>query len=692
MPIVKINGYTIKLPFNPYEAQIKSMETLLNSFDTGNASLIESPTGTGKSLAILCAALGYLETLKGKENEESVKKVKTTILDENLKKFFNEQSSEEEKKKVGPKIYIASRTHKQLDQLVSQLRTTDYNPSISVLGSRTQYCINSKAKNALDINTACRDLVDSKQCHFRHGVGRLKKKVGNIFDIEEIKEKGKNCAGCPYFAARELAENADVIFAPYNYLLDPRIRNSMDIDLDGSIVIIDEAHNVEDTCRSAGSFEFDSKLLDLWTNELLSAARKSALLEKDVKPNFLTLIEFIGKFKKHKGITCNESNFEFNFKIFKGKQILQQLEQMEISQISFNVFTAALGELCGNEEANSLMSQSLTQSLRRLEFVFSVLFTKSTKEYVLCYKQNKKESEKFEFSFWLLDSSLIFNLTAARAKAVCLLSGTLTPFYAFSSELKFGFKNQLVAPHILQSNQVFIANVQKGHLKKELTGTYAISETKEYLLQIAKIIEEIGEMTTPYGGTIVFLPSYAFLKKVNNYLKIKAILEPQTGGNEKFEKVLKSYRQVIEDKTRSVVFMCVYRGKASEGIDFKDEYARAVVAIGIPYPSIKDPQINVKKEFNDNQSRSDSTGSSFNGSQWYSTQAMRAVNQALGRVVRHPKDWGSVFLLETRYKTQYIKKQLPAWVTEEMKEYETFSSTKANYKKFLEEKKMEKFK
>ena len=30
----------------------------------------------------------------------------------------------------------------------------------------------------------------------------------------------------------------------------------MGIDLDGAVVIIDEAHNIEDVCRSAGSFEW----------------------------------------------------------------------------------------------------------------------------------------------------------------------------------------------------------------------------------------------------------------------------------------------------------------------------------------------------------------------------------------------------------------------------------------------------
>lgn len=40
--------------------------------------------------------------------------------------------------------------------------------------------------------------------------------------------------------------------------------------------------------------------------------------------------------------------------------------------------------------------------------------------------------------------------------------------------------------------------------------------------------------------------------------------------------------------------LAVYRGRASEGLDFSDNYARAVIAVGIPYPNIKDIQVFLK--------------------------------------------------------------------------------------------------
>jgi GH25 family lysozyme M1 (1,4-beta-N-acetylmuramidase) len=42
---------------------------------------------------------------------------------------------------IVPKIYFGSRTHKQITQLVSELRKTSYRPKMTILASRDFYCI-----------------------------------------------------------------------------------------------------------------------------------------------------------------------------------------------------------------------------------------------------------------------------------------------------------------------------------------------------------------------------------------------------------------------------------------------------------------------------------------------------------------------------------------------------------------------
>ena len=47
------------------------------------------------------------------------------------------------------------------------------------------------------------------------------------WDIEELVSLGRKLKACPYYTARELMQNADIIFCPYNYLLDAQIRETV---------------------------------------------------------------------------------------------------------------------------------------------------------------------------------------------------------------------------------------------------------------------------------------------------------------------------------------------------------------------------------------------------------------------------------------------------------------------------------
>jgi hypothetical protein len=71
-------------------------------------------------------------------------------------------------------------------------------------------------------------------------------------------------SACPYYISHMLSKDADLVFAPYNYVLDPQIRNAMGLELNNSVVILDEGHNIESTLREAGSGRFgEFELCDL---------------------------------------------------------------------------------------------------------------------------------------------------------------------------------------------------------------------------------------------------------------------------------------------------------------------------------------------------------------------------------------------------------------------------------------------
>lgn len=88
------------------------MVLVVEAVKNKNNAILESPTGTGKTLSLLCASLAWLIKAKT-ENEGCL-----------------------------TKILYASRTHSQLKQVVGELKKTVYKPNMVILGSRDQYCIN----------------------------------------------------------------------------------------------------------------------------------------------------------------------------------------------------------------------------------------------------------------------------------------------------------------------------------------------------------------------------------------------------------------------------------------------------------------------------------------------------------------------------------------------------------------------
>ncbi|CEM08978.1 unnamed protein product [Vitrella brassicaformis CCMP3155] len=173
------------------------------------------------------------------------------------------------------------------------------------------------------------------------------------------------------------------------------------------------------------------------------------------------------------------------------------------------------------------------------------------------------------------------------------------------------------------------------------------------------------------NGLLVFVPSYGVLKmlvdrwRVSGHMaemeKRKRVLVEQQGMSaDAFDQMLKTYHDAAKDK-KGVLLLGVCRGRASEGVNFKDHNARGVLIAGIPYPPLKDLQSVLKREYNDAESRKGEEGAVVSGNEFYQMEAFRAVNQCLGRLLRHSKDYGCAILLEQRYAQQTHR--LPGWFT-----------------------------
>ena len=217
-----------------------------------------------------------------------------------------------------PNIIYCTRTHSQMDQCVKELRRSPYRPVMTVLASRKRLCIhdavtNSDDRSVFNLSQMCRAARRGNRrnngtttegggggeervstCRHWKTLGEteygveLRKELlpsslmnakktnketnQGCHDIEDLREFGSANNGCPYFTSQAILESgAQLIFCPYQYVVNPGMRETLGINIDGSIIVIDEAHNIEDTCREAGS-------IDVTTNSLLEIMRDLCIL------------------------------------------------------------------------------------------------------------------------------------------------------------------------------------------------------------------------------------------------------------------------------------------------------------------------------------------------------------------------------------------------------------------------------
>uniref|UniRef100_A0A182MM14 ATP-dependent helicase C-terminal domain-containing protein n=1 Tax=Anopheles culicifacies TaxID=139723 RepID=A0A182MM14_9DIPT len=169
---------------------------------------------------------------------------------------------------------------------------------------------------------------------------------------------------------------------------------------------------------------------------------------------------------------------------------------------------------------------------------------------------------------------------------------------------------------------------------------------------------------------LIFFPSYPLLHKCTEEWqasgiwaqinRIKPIFTEPRGKDSFLSTMTEYYAKVRDPACRGAIFMAVCRGKVSEGLDFADANGRAVMITGLPFPPMMDARVVLKKQYLDtNRTRENEL---ITGNEWYSLEASRAVNQAIGRVIRHKDDYGAILLCDSRFQNQRQQSQLSAWI------------------------------
>lgn len=200
------------------------------------------------------------------------------------------------------------------------------------------------------------------------------------------------------------------------------------------------------------------------------------------------------------------------------------------------------------------------------------------------------------------------------------------------------------------------------------------------MLSLGKTILELSKVIPE--GLLVFFASYSVMDNCVQFWESNGIycaidkekrifMEPRT-KNELRKRMTDYYAKINEENSTGAIFMAVLRGKVSEGLDFADMYGRAVIITGLPFGPIMDPKVILKKKYlDDNQTRENKM---LSGWDWYALDAVRAVNQAIGRVIRHKDDYGAIFLCDNRFLRN--QKNISSWIKNELTSQQLDESVK----------------
>lgn len=110
-----------------------------------------------------------------------------------------------------------------------------------------------------------------------------------IYDLDELKELGRSRGWCPYFLTRRAINRANIIVYNYQYMLDPKVSNLVSRELEQeSIVVFDEAHNIDNVCIEALSVTIDKRALD---NSSRSIGRLQSKVSEMKASNSQRLVE-----------------------------------------------------------------------------------------------------------------------------------------------------------------------------------------------------------------------------------------------------------------------------------------------------------------------------------------------------------------------------------------------------------------
>eukprot|EP00923_Selenidium_pygospionis_P038840 GHVN01067577.1.p1 GENE.GHVN01067577.1~~GHVN01067577.1.p1 ORF type:complete len:953 (+),score=72.25 GHVN01067577.1:2973-5831(+) len=522
--------------------------------------------------------------------------------------------------------------------------------------------------------------------------------------------------GCPYYSSQILAKKSDLVICPYQFVLDPFVLAQMRLHIEDSVIIFDEAHNIEDVCRDSGSVDITlQKMVALlnWAFEIRASTEAGAskynleanAATRDAISLVINILKPIAGLIKQQQLqhtrqggtgaraaSPDDEEEEMCCWGMSGQESRTRgcsslFETINVTSTEAGVAQEGLNTVIVRYLADPIAVSTITEPWTYYSVCESLLQILSVAldnpaNYAVSITRKAPDcgllDEVVTLHFWLLNPGVLFERVSQKARSVILTSGTLSPLESFASELGPGLSNRLMpalqANHVvgLQQLKVPVLShlVQLTSQPIEALCVYNNLHRFDFIRALGETLHRIAAQIP--GGILIFLPSYTYLSKVTDIWRngpiwsqlerTKKVIVIEPKSQEVFEQERIKYRDAVDSKGHALCF-AVYRGKMSEGMSFNDNYARGVICVGIPFPASRNLLVLKKKEFNNQlimqkidplhaitpmdgteplTSASPTTSAAtsrrthwVSGDRWYQLQAYRALNQAMGRCIRH---------------------------------------------------------
>jgi chromosome transmission fidelity protein 1 len=558
----------------------------------------------------------------------------------------------------------------------------------------------------------------------------------SIKDIEDVVNESVDLEVCPYYSLKKATPYAQILCMPYSVLLHKSIReqNNVVLSKDRTVVIIDEAHNLIEAINSIHSAETTLKELSAVSESISGYMKRFQTLLNAKNHYYINLLLLVVKrlcsailsyihSQENSGTTMGQVDELKTINTFLFESSIDHINFFKLCKyIDSSNLVNRIGGYCDAVKARSAEENdqenttnqvtihthnrtprqeskglkiesgfiSFKTILRRsINFILALTNADGDGRIQFIIPSDINSKSEATIRYVMLNPKTHFQAIVDQVKSLVLLGGTMRPMSYFENSLFPAISrdrlHEFSCGHIIPSNHVKGVVISRASLQRDsLEFTFQKRLSQDSTDDLHLILRELLQVV-PHG-VVVFFASYGFLGQVvarwKSEGKLKSLeqakrLFVETKNSESNEKVWEGYcDEILKHSNRSsyrgAVLFSVLNGKLSEGINFSDNLARAVVVVGMPYPDFRDPILREKVRYfqslsahsSKDQDRTDQRVDDSKNFDLLETMCMKAVNQAIGRSIRHRNDYASIVLIDHRYTRKQIREQLPEWIAQ----------------------------